>query len=337
MSVQGGQVFAQHRRVGPAMGLAANRDRLWVSSRDQMWRFANTGPRQIGGADYEAVYAPRWGILTGPCDTHEIAGPVTLAGRRHEIVFVNTLFSCLATIDGHYNFDPLWKPSFVSALGPEDRCHLNGIAVKDGAVAYATACGESDTPGGWRDAKAGGGLLIDVPANRIVARGLSMPHSPRWHDGRVWLCNSGTAEFGWVDPADGAFHALTSVPGFARGLAIVNGRHAVIGLSRQRAGKGAPLPMSERLAERGIEARCGLIVVDLQTGESVHELTIEGSIAELFDVAFVEGLRTPYSTGFSEPELQRSMFNLPVRDGFPLSTLNVDGVAHQKTSPGSST
>lgn len=322
VSARGGQLAAQHRRVGPAMGLAASKDRIWISSRDQLWRFVNTGPRLIDGSQHDAVYAPRWGILTGPCDTHEMAGPVTHGRQRHEIAFVNTRFSCIATIDGHYNFTPVWKPPFISGLAPEDRCHLNGLAVRDGALAYATACSQTDTAVGWRAVMANGGVLIDIAENTVVADGLSMPHSPRWHDGRVWLCNSGTAEFGWIDPDKGQFQPVASCPGFARGMAIVGGRWAVIGLSRQRAGStGASLPMADRLAARGIVARCGLMVVDLQTGRTEHELLMDGSIAELFDVAFIEGVSAPYSTGFSEPELQRDMFNLPALDAFPISRM----------------
>jgi uncharacterized protein (TIGR03032 family) len=136
-----------------------------------------------------------------------------------------------------------------------------------------------------------------------------MPHSPRCHDGKVWLSNSGTAEFGWIDPVDGVFNPVALCPGFARGTAIVAGRWAVIGLSRQREGSGSKLPMGERLSSKGIVARCGLIVVDLATGAIEHELIIEGDVSELFDVAFIEGVRAPYSAGFSEPDLQGELFN----------------------------
>jgi uncharacterized protein (TIGR03032 family) len=144
VSASAGKVRAQHRRVGPAMGVVADADRLWVASRDQLWRFSNTGPRRIGDTEHDVVYAPRWGIITGPCDTHEIASRVTHGGRVHELTFVNTRFSCIATIDGHFNYVPIWKPPFVSGLAPEDRCHLNEVATRDGKLAFATACGETD-------------------------------------------------------------------------------------------------------------------------------------------------------------------------------------------------
>ena len=332
VSAASGEVHAQQRRIGPAMGLAVNADRLWIASRDQLWRFANTGPRQIEGVAHDAVYVPRWGIITGPCDTHEIVGNVRHRGHRHELAFVNTRFSCIATLDGHANFLPIWKPRFISSLGPEDRCHLNGVCAQDGELAYATACAESDSRQGWRDAKTGGGVLIDIRTDRIVARGLSMPHSPRWHDNHVWLCNSGTAEFGRIDPDDGIFQPIALCAGFARGLAIVGRRWAVIGLSREREDSAVPgLPMGDRFKAREAPASCGLIIVDLATGRTDHVLMIEDSVTELFDVAFIDGVRRPFSTGFSEPELQRDLFNLPPLADFPLAPFtgpHADKVTH---------
>ena len=43
---------------------------------------------------------------------------------------------------------PRWRPPFVSALAPEDRCHLNGLGLVDGRPKYVTALGETDTAGG---------------------------------------------------------------------------------------------------------------------------------------------------------------------------------------------
>jgi len=62
---------------------------------------------------------------------------------------------------------------------PEDRCHLNGLAVVDGQPKYVTALGTTDTPGGWRERKADGGVLLDVESGETLIDNLSMPHSPR--------------------------------------------------------------------------------------------------------------------------------------------------------------
>jgi DNA-binding CsgD family transcriptional regulator len=67
------------------------------------------------------------------------------------LVFVNTMFGCLATLSERANFKPLWRPPFLSALVPEDRCHLNGLAMRGGRPAYVTVVSRSDVVDGWRD------------------------------------------------------------------------------------------------------------------------------------------------------------------------------------------
>src|SRR5439155_6225798 len=138
-----------------------------------------------------------------------------------ELWVVNTRFSYLCTLDRDHSFVPRWRPPFVGALAAEDRCHLNGLALVDGRPKYATALGETDTAGGWRAGKAAGGCVIDVGGNGVVVRGLSMPHSPRWHDGRLWALESGTGRLVLADPAAGRCEAVAELPGFTRGLALV--------------------------------------------------------------------------------------------------------------------
>lgn len=313
-----GETVAQERIVGSAMGMAVDQDKLWISNKEQAWRFSNVGARklQTGTAEnpaetqFDAVFMPRWGIFLGPCDTHDLLSQTQHNGRNYELLFVNTNFNCIASIDGHYNFVPVWKPKFISGIGPGDRCHLNGMGAKDGKLAYATACSTDDEPMAWREHKKGGGVLIDVQADEIIARGFSMPHSPRWHDGKVWMFDSGNGDFGYVDPQTGKFEPILLCPGFARGLTFV-GNHAVIALSRLRENTFASgLPIKERLESKNIEQRCGLLVVNLDTGKIDHWLTIEG-ITELYDVAFLAGIQRPYTPGFSEPEKHRMLINIP--------------------------
>src|SRR5262249_34224693 len=147
-------------------------------------------------------------------------------------------------------------------------CHLNGLALALGergvlTPRYATALGETDTPGGWRENKPRGGCLIDVPSGAILARGLSMPHSPRWYDGRLWLLESGTGRLVHMDLPTGQWQVVTELPGFTRGLALL-GPYAFIGLSKIRptsAMDGVPL------AERRDALKCGVAVADLRNGQ----------------------------------------------------------------------
>jgi uncharacterized protein (TIGR03032 family) len=251
---------------------------------------------------YDAVYVPQLAHYTGDLDVHDLG-----FDREGRIIFANTLFSCLAAVSDTHSFNPLWRPPFTSRLAAEDRCHLNGLAMEDGAPAYVTAVAETDVADGWRDNRGGGGLVIEVASGRIVCRGLSMPHSPRLHDGRLYVLNSGAGEFGAIDPEAGRFAPITFCPGYLRGLCFLAG-HAVVGLSEPRENRTfAGLPLQERLADSKVEPRCGLYVIDLKTGDVAHWLRIEGIVSELYDVVSLPGVIRPSMIGFKSDEIRRTI------------------------------
>ena len=113
---------------------------------------------------------------------------------------------------------PRWRPAFISALAPEDRCHLNGMALVDGRPRFVTALGRTDTPAGWRAHKKDGGVLLDVASGEVIAAGLSMPHSPRWHEGELWLLESGAGTIGLIESRSGRYRPVLELPGFTRGF-----------------------------------------------------------------------------------------------------------------------
>ena len=200
-------------------------------------------------------------------------------------------------------------------MAAEDRCHLNGVALRDGKPAFVTAVAKSDTFDGWRDQRQTGGIVIDVESGKIVCDGLSMPHSPRWHRDRLWLHNSGTGEFGWVDLKANAFNSLCFCPGYLRGLSFI-GDFAIMGLSKPRHNKTfSGLALDERLSDRKMEPRCGLYVVDLGSGDVVHSLTIEGIVTELYDVAVVAGKAQPAVLGPASAEVRRMISIGPASQG----------------------
>jgi len=169
---------------------------------------------------------------------------------------------------------------------------------------YVTAVSRSDAADGWRDRRTDGGIAIDVASGEIVAQGLSMPHSPRLHDGKLWVLNSGTGAFGHIDLATGRFETLAFCPGYARGLAFV-GNHAVIGLSLARDNRTfSGLALDQELLQRDTEPRCGLAVIDLASGDMVHWVRIEGVVRELYDVAVLPGIRRPSAIGFKTDEIK---------------------------------
>ena len=297
------RLSVHERTFNRSMGLWGDGQTLWLSSLYQLWRFENVlepGELQDG---YDRLYVPMVGHTTGDIDIHDIA-----VGSADRPIFVATLASCLATTSETSSFKPLWKPPFISRIALEDRCHLNGLALRDDTPAYVTAIAATDVAGGWREHRQDGGIVIEVESDEIVAHGLSMPHSPRLHDGVLYVLNSGTGEFGRIDLSSGRFEAIAFCPGYLRGLAIA-GRFAIVGLSRPRADNKtfAGLKLGEELQRLNVSARCGLVIIDLKSGDCVHHATIAGVVEELYDVIALDGVRRPMALGFKSDEIRRTI------------------------------
>jgi uncharacterized protein (TIGR03032 family) len=281
------------------MGLAANGGRLALGCRTQVWLFRNAAdiaPRLEPAGLHDACFVPRSAHVTGDIAVHELAW----AGQ--ELWLVNTRFSCLCTLHPDYSFVPRWRPPFVTALTGDDRCHLNGLAVVGCQPRYATALGETDAAHGWRANKPRGGCLMEVGSGEVISRGLSMPHSPRWHDGRLWLLESGTGQLVLVEPATGRRQRVAELPGFARGLAL-SGPYAFVGLSKIRATSamdGVPL------AQRREQLKCGVAVVDVHSGQVMAMLEFQTAVEEIFDVQLLPGLRFPEVIGFQQEPIQHT-------------------------------
>lgn len=296
---QDGRLSIFERTFNRCMGLCADGNGLYMSSLYQLWRFENSLPTGSIHNGFDKLYVPINGHTTGDLDVHDIA--VDADGR---VIFVNTLFSCLATLDENASFAPLWQPKFISKLAAEDRCHMNGLAMQDGKPKYVTAVAQTDVADGWRDYRREGGCVIDVETGEIAAHSLSMPHSPRLYQGKLWLHNSGTGEFGYIDLATGRFEPVTFAPGYLRGLSF-HGDHAIVGLSKPRDNKTfTGLPLEERLADKNAEAQCALQVINLTTGDAVHWLKIDGIVEELYDVVALPGVRRPMALGFKTDEIR---------------------------------
>jgi uncharacterized protein (TIGR03032 family) len=275
---------------------------LYLAGEAQIVRFENviSGDQRINQI-YDACFMPRTVHLTGQIDAHDIG--VDEAGN---VVFVNTRYNCLAMLSEKHSFAPIWRPAFISEIIDEDRCHLNGLAMRDGKPAFVTAVSRSDTIDGWRDRRADGGVVIDVASNEIVCHGLSMPHSPRWHDGKLWVLNSGTGELGYVDMPKskaqiGEFVPVAFCPGFLRGLSFHEG-FAFVGLSRPRYKRFEGLALDQKLTEADSEAWCGVQVIDTRTGTCVDWFRIDGDIGELYDVEIIGGHYCPMTVSPNSPD-----------------------------------
>lgn len=307
-----GGVRAHERLIEQCQGLWTDGDRLWTSGLHTLWRFENDlaeGARTAAGADRR--FAPREGRVTGQIDIHDIGvGDLGQFGGGDGAtgpIFVCTAFNCLATISDRASFRPLWRPPFISGLVGEDRCHLNGLAMDGGRAAYVSAVSRSDVADGWRERRRDGGVIVEVGSGETVATGLSMPHSPRLYDGRLWVLDSGRGELCVIDPRSGARTPVAFCPGYARGLAFI-GRFAVVGLSRPRRNQTFEgLELDERLAAKEATPRAGLLVVDIDSGETVEWLRFEHTIDELYDVAVLPGVRQAEAIGFRGDDIRRTV------------------------------
>jgi len=268
------------------MGLAVRGPRLAIGTALEIWEYHDlpaVANRLEPEGKHDACFLPRSSHVTGDVLIHE------MDWVGDELVFVNTRFSCLCIRDWQYSFRPIWRPPFVTAYTPDDRCHLNGMGLKDGRVQFATALGRADTPGGWRENKRNGGVVIDVPSGETIATGLSMPHSPRWYEGRLWVLDSGTGTLGTIDLGSGNYQPVIELPGFTRGLDFW-GPYAFVGLSQVReSAVFSGIPLVGRLEKRA----CGVWVVDLRNGQLVGWVEFEDALQEIFAVQVMPGKRFP--------------------------------------------
>ena len=297
---QGNAINTHFAWMASPMGLAYDQanGRLAVGAKHDIWEFRNE-PEFAANVEpkgtYDALFLPRNRHYTGDIRIHEIAW------INEEIWAVNTRFSCLCTIDRDHGFVPRWKPPFITALEPEDRCHLNGLAVIDGKITYVTCLGLTDTKGGWRANKVDGGCVLDVETGEPAVKGLSMPHSPRRYAGRDWVLESGVGAISVTDLQRGTSERIGELPGFTRGLDFY-GNFAFIGLSQVReTAVFSDIPLVKKETER----ICGVWVVDIRTGQTVAFLRFEGAVQEIFGIQVLPGIR--------QPELQTQAG--PVLDG----------------------
>lgn len=299
----GKEVNTHFRVFEQPMGIAADREKLALGTSYEIWEFRNV-PAVTTKLDppdrHDACYLPRDRHITGNIDIHE------MAYCHDELWFINTRFSCLCTYDRQNSFVPRWRPPFITAYDLGDRCHLNGLGIRDQQPRYVSALGESNQPRGWRENKAHGGILMDIQTNEILARNLSMPHSPRWYRDQLWVLESGQGSLATVDLTTGKLNTVVELPGFTRGLDFW-GPLAFVGLSQVReTAIFSGIPITERLQERC----CGLWVVNIETAQIIAFLRFEDAVQEIFAVSVLPNMRYPELINWDKDLLSAS-FALP--------------------------
>jgi uncharacterized protein (TIGR03032 family) len=289
-----GQVNVDWSNFSHATGLAWDERGLWIGTLYQIWRLESL-PKPIYN-DFDVTLVPRSARTIGRIEVHDFG-----VDKKGRLIFANTAFSCLSTLHPRDNFRPIWKPPFISELLAEDRCHLNGLAMRDRGPAYVSAVSQSDHRQGWRELREG--LIIDVPTSEVVAEGFRMPHSPRVYDGRLFALDSGRGRLVEVDVATGKIEEILFCPGFLRGLAFHNG-YAIIGSSKPRHKLFGGLPIQDELDKRKEEPWCGIFVVDLKSGTIAEWLRFDTMISEMFDVVTLPGIRCPGAIDTTSKQIQ---------------------------------
>ncbi len=307
VSAREGKLVLTFHQFERAMGVAVKAGTIAVCTRKEVW-FLRDSPdiaAKLQG-QHDACFLARTSHFTDDIHAHEAAWVSGATGAGSEFLVVNTLFSCLSALHPHYSFAPRWRPPFISALRPEDRCHLNGVAVVDGQPRYVTALAEIDTPSGWRALKHDAGCMIEVPGGRVVARGLRLPHSPRVDGNRILFLHSGQGDLAAVDPRNGDVTSVAAVPGVSRGLAI-HGGYAFVGVSKARPTlEGVPI-----VANRD-QLRCGMWVIDLRSGGIAAHLDFGTGVEEIFDVQVLPGIVSPYISGpAAEKDVGQPLWTIP--------------------------
>jgi uncharacterized protein (TIGR03032 family) len=295
-----GKLNTHFRTFAKPMGIVADQNKLTIGGANTVWEYRNmpaVAKKLEPAGKHDACYLPRRIHVTGDIDIHELARDI-----NDDLWVVNTRFCYLCTLDAEHSFYPRWRPPFVSALAPEDRCHLNGLAIVEGHPKYVTALGETDTLAGWRNNKARGGVLIDVESNKVLLRGLSMPHSPRWYQGKLWLLESGEGSLAQVDLERRTWRTIAQLPGFTRGIDFL-GPLAFIGLSQVReSAVFSGIPLVDRVDKR----TCGVWVVNIETGQTVGFLRFEAGVQEIFAVQVLRGMRFPELLEWNDDRLGSS-------------------------------
>lgn len=277
------------RNFEKAMGVAEDpeTERLAIACRNQVLVFRNS--HQLAEfypkspQTYDALYMPRAAYHTGPLDIHDVH-----FDADGNLLAVNTLFSCIMKVDDLHNFTPVWKPEFIDKIAPEDRCHLNGLAMENGRPRYVTAFNQGNTPNSWRENITTTGIVIDVETNRILADGLAMPHSPTIINGELYVLMSATGELVRIDRETGQKETVVSMGGFVRGMSFVDD-YLFIGVSKIR----EKSKTFGKLVDAFSKNQAGIIIVHLPTRSKIGAIHYQASVEEIYDVHMLRKKRKP--------------------------------------------
>jgi uncharacterized protein (TIGR03032 family) len=294
------QITQLPRNFQRPMGIALEGDRMAIATSDEVIYFKNSEqlawhyPKNPGV--YDALFVPRATYFTSRLDIHD------LEFGHDGLYAVNTSFSCIIKIDEQYSFTPVWKPSFITEIAHEDRCHLNGMAMVEGKPRYATAFNEGNTPKSWSSTLGEQGILIDMQSNEILTRGLEMPHSPRYFDNKLYVLQSRNGAIATIDTNTGAVEEIRRLNCFVRGFEKI-GDYLFVAYSRIR--KHSSIFGKLDVSDKSNHA--GIAVIHATTGALMAEFKYLNSVEEIYDIKIIKGYTKPNIMNTIRPEFKLSV------------------------------
>lgn len=297
-----GNAVVAERNFERCMALMVEKDSIWISTFHNIIQLENgLLPGQTWQGQWDRMYLPRISMFTGGVDMHEI-----MRANDGYLYGVVTGYNCIARIcpNERGSFSPYWKPPFIDQIMPEDRCHLNGLCMEDGELAYVTMVAQTNKVLEWKEHRDDGGIIMDVRTNKVVAEGLCMPHTPRLYNGDLWFLEAGKGYLCKLDLKTGEIDRSLWLPGFLRGLHFYK-NYAFICCSAPRDETFNGLPLDQELKDRGVKSRCSLDVIDMNTMEVVHSSSISGAVKEIYDVALIENTRAPLLHGLLGEDVRK--------------------------------
>lgn len=281
-SADGTHVDIQAVHARKPMGVSFDAKRMAVACLNSIEIYSadnsigNRSPHSF--QNFNEFFVPRINYVTGHLDLHDIhLHPKGIFG-------INTQFNCISAFTIDHNFIPVWKPFFIDDIVPEDRCHLNGMAVFKNVPMYATALGKNNTEGSWRENITDGGILIDIAKNEIIHHNLAMPHSPRMINGFLYFIESATGVINKMDIRTKELTTFCNTGAFSRGLDSINDL-IIVGRSKAR----ATSKTFEKL-DAGIKNNnAGIDIYSKKSGEKIAGLSFGAIVDEIYDVRVITG------------------------------------------------
>jgi uncharacterized protein (TIGR03032 family) len=303
------QLSVAYNGTRRAMGaFVGSKGDIWIGTQIQLTNYRkHTEPHPDNNGEterkpFDGYYVPRKIHIIGDVDVHDIEE------CDNQLYFVSVLFNSICIPSKTHGFKIYWRPPWIKSdlknnTPAEDRCHLNGFCCVDGLPRYATSISRSNIVNGWKDSRINGGIVWDIKKNKMCCHGLSMPHSPRWYQEKLYLLNSGRGEFGYINFDETLknvkgedyhpFVKIAFIPSFLRGLAFC-GNYAIIGGSSDRHDSMFKnLPLYDILKAEEITPVCGVFIVNINTGNVCNYLHFVNNdvVKEIYDVAFVPNIR----------------------------------------------